>query len=102
MILQVQRRQDFIRSRRERRKLAKKARTRRQVLRYFFLCLLLAGAASSFKYIAWSMSDADRDIEVRGNQVVGVQQVRDELSNCVGKPLWQLNPAALETRVKSL
>jgi cell division septal protein FtsQ len=102
MILQTQQRQDWIRGRREKRKLAKMARLRRQIMRYFFLAVLLAGAASSFKYLNWSISDPDRDIEVRGNQVVSVEQVRSELSQCTGKELWKLDPHVLEARLCSL
>jgi cell division septal protein FtsQ len=102
MILQTQDRQDRIRGRREKRKLAKQARLRRQILRCFFLAVLLAAAASSFKYLNWSISDPDRDIQVRGNQVVSVSQVRSELSQCAGKPLWKLDPRVLEARLCSL
>lgn len=102
MILHVQQRQDFIRGRREKRKQAKKARWRRQILRYFFLFALVAVGASAFRYLPWSLADADRDIAVKGNKVVSVEQVRGALSYCVGKPLYKLNPAVMEQRVKSL
>jgi hypothetical protein len=102
MILHVQQRQDVIRGRREKRKQAKKARWRRQILRYFFLFLMVAAAASAFRYLPWSIADADRDITVLGNKVVTVEQVRGALSYCVGKPLYKLSPAVMEQRVRSL
>jgi cell division septal protein FtsQ len=102
MTLHLQQRQDHLRSRRERRKSAKRARIRRQVVRYFFLCLLLAGAAGGFLLLPWSIADAERDIVVQGNQVVDVDQVRGALLSCVGKPIFKLDPKLLEARVKSL
>lgn len=102
MTLHLQQRQDLIRSRRERKKQAKRARIRRQVVRYFFLCLLLAAAASGFLFLPWSLADAQRDIIVKGNQVVDVEQVRGALLNYVGRPIYKLDPKQLEARVKLL
>ncbi len=102
MNLRLQERQDLIRSRRERRKLAKRARVRRQVVRYLSLFLLLAGAASGFLFLPWSLADAERDIIVQGNQVVDVEQVRGALSGCAGKLIYKLDPKNLEARVRSL
>ncbi len=102
MILHIQQRQDWIRGRRERRKLAKQARLRRQILRYFFLCFLLTAGAAGFRYLPWSISDVNRDIKVAGNKVVSVEQVRNALSGAVGKPLYRLNPSNLEARLKDL
>lgn len=102
MTLHLQQRQDVIKSRRERRKLAKRARIRRQIVRYFFLCLLLFAAASGFLFLPWSLADAERDIEVLGNRVVDVEQVRGALLGFVGKPIYKLDPGLLESRVRSL
>jgi len=98
----LQERQEHIRSRRERRKLARHARIRRQIVRYLCLCLMLALAAAGFLYLPWTLSDADRDILVEGNQVVTVEQVRGALLNFVGKPIYKLDPQLLESRVRSL
>ncbi|MBI4533223.1 MAG: FtsQ-type POTRA domain-containing protein [Candidatus Melainabacteria bacterium] len=98
----VQRRQDWIKGRRERRKLTRYARLRRQVLRYFFLCLLAGCGVSCFVYLPWCLSDIDRDIVVHGNQVVSPEQVRGVLANSLGKPLYRLNPQRMATQVQSL
>lgn len=98
----VQQRQDWIRGRRQKRKLARAARLRRQILRYLVLCLMLAAAGCGFVYFPWTLTDLDRDVIVRGNQVVSVEQVRAMLSSCVGRPLYRLDPARLASRVESL
>lgn len=102
MTLYLQERQEHIRSRRERRKLARRARIRRQIVRYLFLSLLLGAAAAGFLCLSWTLADADRDIQVEGNQVVTVEQVRGALANFVGKPIYRLDPQLLESRVRSL
>lgn len=102
MILHIQRRQDWIRGRREKRNLARTARLRRQIFRYSLLCLLLAVAASAFKYLPWAVTDVDYDIVVKGNQVVNAEQVRTALKDAVGKPLYKLDPHKLEDLVRSL
>lgn len=102
MILQTQQHVDRFRDRRARRKRAKFERLHRQIRRLIVLAALVAAAASSFRYLDWSIRDVDRDVEVRGNAVVTVDQIRNQLSQCVGKPLWKLDPRALENRLCSL
>jgi len=102
MTQQIKLRQDRIRGRRERRKLARQARFRRQVVRYLVLIVLLVVGIYGLRYVPWCIADADRDIVVEGNQVASVDQVRGALLNCVGKPLYGLDPALLERQVRSL
>lgn len=102
MNLRLQQRQDLIRRRRERRKLTRRARVRRQIVRFLLLCLLLAGAASGFLFMPWSVADPDRDIVVQGNQFVDIDQVRSALASCAGKPIYRLDPKLMEARVRAL
>src|SRR4029453_15591079 len=102
MTMQVEQRQERIRGRRQKRKLARAARVRRQVLRYVLLCLLLAGSAAMLTQVPWRVSNLERDIVIRGNNVASVEQVRDVLANTVGKPIYKLDPRRLEAQVRSL
>jgi cell division septal protein FtsQ len=102
MLIHADKRQEWIRGRRERRKLARAARVRRQILRYLLLCLLLASGAGALTLLPWRLADPDRDIEVRGNSVVAVEQIRGALASDVGKPLYKLDPQRLAGQVRSL
>lgn len=102
MLIQADKRQEWIRGRRQRRKLARAARVRRQILRYLLLCLLLASGAGALTVLSWCLTDPDRDIEVRGNSVVAIEQVRGALASDVGKPLYRLDPQRLAGQVRSL
>lgn len=91
-----------IRGRREKRKLARVSRTRRQVLRYSFLfALLFVGVAGFFK-VSWTIVDPDADIKVSGNQVVSAKQIRRVLIPFMQKPIYSLNPKELEAKVQNL
>ena len=100
--MHVEQRRERIRGRRQKRKLARSARVRRQVLRYLLLCLLLAGGAALLTRVPWRVSNLDRDIDIRGNDVVSAEQVRGVLANTVGKPIYKLDPRRLEAQVRSL
>lgn len=102
MTSRVDKRQNWIRGRRQRRNLARSARVRRQITRYLLLFTLIAVGVSGFVYVPWSMTNVDSDITVRGNQVASVEQIRGALSNAVGKRLVFLNPQDMEARVQSL
>lgn len=102
MNLSVERRKDWIRSRREQRKLMSRARLRRQMLRFALLILLIFTAASGFYYLPWSIANAQAQIDVRGNKVVSDTQVREALKSALGQPIYKLNPHELEADVKSL
>lgn len=95
-------RQGRIKGRREKRKLARQARLRRQILRYFLLCVFLVAGVSVFIYLPWQVTDLERDISVEGNQVVSAEQVRGALANCIDKPLWKLSPQSMASQVQSL
>jgi len=100
MIMQVQQRQDEIRSRRQRRNLARTARFRRQIFRYLLLFALLSGGIATFRYVAWPLPQ--EQIVVQGNRVVSYQQVNDALAGSNGKLLYRINPQLLEQQVKNL
>jgi cell division septal protein FtsQ len=102
MILHIQQRQNWIRSRRQRRKLAKRARLRRQVLRYITLFALLTGGLCVFKCVRWSVCAADPQVVVQDNQVVTVSQVRESVSSQVLRPLYQLDPQSLSQDICNL
>lgn len=102
MNLPVERRREWIRSRREQRKLMRTARFRRQMFRYVLLAVLLFMAASGFCYLPWSLANAHQQIIVRGNKVATNAQVQTALEFALAKPLYQLNPHELEDEVKRL
>lgn len=91
-----------IRGRREKRKLARVARTRRQILRYTFLCALLFIGIAGFLKVSWSVADPDTDIKVSGNDVTSAKQVRRVLHSCLQRPIYTLNPRELELKVETL
>jgi cell division septal protein FtsQ len=100
--MRAQQRQDRIRGRRERRKLARQARVRRQILRYFLLALLVTIGISGFIYVPWSIANLNTDLIIQGNQVVSETQVRIALQECLDKPLYKINPQALSTQLCDL
>ena len=102
MTLPVEQRREWIKSRREQRKLTRRARLRRQVLRYFLLSLLLAVAASGFYYVPWSLGNIQSQVIVKGNKVATCDQVRNTLKSTLSVPLYQLSPRQLEEAVSQL
>ena len=91
-----------IRGRREKRKLARVSRTRRQVLRYSILFIMLFVGIVGFVRASWKTTDPETDILVSGNNVVTAKQIRRVLLPCLQKPVYALNPRELETKVESL
>lgn len=102
MTLPVEQRREWIRSRREQRKLTRRARLNRQALRYLLLTLLLAAGVASFSYLPWSIRDTNWQIEVHNNKVATTEQIRNALKDVVNQPLYQLDPQKLEDKVTEL
>jgi POTRA domain, FtsQ-type len=98
----LQKRQDWIRGRREKRKLTRQARLRRQVFRYSVLCLLICVAVAGFIYLPWAIGSAERDITIHGNHVATDSQIRDALRSAVRTPLYRVDPKKLEDAVCAL
>lgn len=95
-------RQGRIRGRRQKRKLARLARLRRQVFRYVVLCGLLGLSYYCFSHIRWSVRDLDKELLITGNNVVSVEQVKHQMLDVVGAPLYAVNPQKLQERLMSL
>ncbi len=91
-----------IRGRREKRKMARIARTRRQIFRYTFLVALLAAGITGFIKVSWSVADPETDIKVAGNEVTSSKQVRRALLSSLQRPIYTLNPKELEKQVATL
>jgi len=102
MTLPVEQRREWIRSRREQRKLTRRARLHRQALRYLVLAMLLAGGVAAFSYLPWNIRDANSQIEVHNNRVATSSQIRNALKTAVNQPLYQLDPEKLEDHVTDL
>lgn len=98
----LQKRQDWIRGRREKRKLARQARTRRQILRYTLLLVMVGVAICGFTQMPWSIKDLKGDVWIHGNKVVSDMQVRKAMSSAVNQPIYQLDPNALSREVCKL
>ncbi len=105
MSLPVEKRRQWIKSRREQRKLTKYARLRRQLLRYSILVSLLALGIVAFANVRWRLCQNydNQGIDISGNFVAKNSQIRQylkpEIVNC---PLFLLNPNELENRVEHL
>ncbi len=105
MSLPVEKRRQWIKSRREQRKLTKYARLRRQLLRYGILCTLLTIGVVGFTRVCWQLSANKnaQSIEIAGNFVAEDRQIRQALKpEIVNTPLFNLNPTELENRIKTL
>lgn len=96
-------RQQWIRGRRKKRKLARLARVRRQLIRYTLLAGLVTLGVSGFTRVDWWLPNNNPEaIEVRNNKVASTEQVRAVLAAYTGKPLFSLDPQKLEARVNKL
>ncbi|HEY9733710.1 MAG TPA: FtsQ-type POTRA domain-containing protein [Drouetiella sp.] len=102
MTVPAETRKEWIRSRRQRKKVARRARFRRQMVRYMVLCLLLVLGWSGFTKLPWTLKHGQEDILVHGNQVATVEQVRESIANAVNVPLYRVNPRQLEKQVVAL
>jgi cell division septal protein FtsQ len=102
MDLPVEQRREWIKSRREQRKLTRHARLRRQVLRYLLLSVLFAAGVGAFCYSSWSISNNAEQISIRGNKVASNEQIKSVLKDSINSPIYQLDPKILENRVLEL
>lgn len=98
----MEEREERIKGRRHRRKQARIARTRREILRYTLLLALLVAGVGAFVKVSWSVVDPDADIIVAGNDVTSAKQIRRVLLPALKKPIYALNPKQLEQAVESL
>jgi cell division septal protein FtsQ len=102
MTRHLEKRQDFIRGRREKRKLARHARTRRQILRYTLLLVLVGAAVCGFTQVHWSVRDLKSEVSIHGNQVVSDLQVRKAVGAALNQPLYNVDPRKLQTSLCAL
>ncbi|MBS2001429.1 MAG: FtsQ-type POTRA domain-containing protein [Candidatus Obscuribacterales bacterium] len=102
MTVPAETRKEWIRSRRQRKKVARRARFRRQMVRYMVLCLLLVLGWSGFTKLPWTLKHGQEDILVHGNQVVSVEQIRGAIADVGKTPLYRVNPRLLEKQIVAL
>ena len=95
-------RQDWIRSRRQRRKGAKAARLRRQLMRYALLTVLLYGSVFIFQHTQWTLANAKNDIVIHGNTVATSAQIRAKVNSFLDMPIYKIEPKAVEKKVSEL
>lgn len=85
MSLPVEKRRQWIKSRREQRKLTKYARLRRQFLRYFVLLCLLSAGVFAFYRLHWHVFENKDGLIIKGNVVASNEQIshviQGEVSN---------------------
>jgi len=98
----LQKRQDWIRGRREKRKLARQARTRRQVLRYTLLLVLSGVAICGFTHLRWTVRNLSNDVKIHGNEVVSELQVKKAVCPALDQPLYTVDPRKLEANLCAL
>lgn len=101
-MMQADRRREWIKSRRKQRNLARTARLRRQFMRYLTLCGLLCLGGSMMVKLPWSVDDTETQLTVRGNYVTSRQQIAAKVEDSLGKPLFRVDPRALETSIQKL
>lgn len=97
----VEKRKEWIKSRRDQRKLARNARLRRQTFRFMLLATLLTIGFFGFRYVPWYLTDPSQ-ITVKGNLVVTPEQVKSAIANNVSEPLYKVDPKLLEKSVQRL
>jgi len=103
MSLPVEKRRQWIKSRREQRKLTKYARLRRQFLRYFILLSLLSIGVLAFERINCHLSENKDGLVINGNVVSSNEQIYHVLqSEVMNTPIFLLNPSELENRIRKL
>lgn len=95
-------RQIWIKGRRRKRKQAREARVRRQLLRYVLLALMTVCGMSVFTLIPWSFAGAQQDIVVHGNRVAAEEQIRRQLAPFAGRAIYSLDPAKIAASVEHL
>jgi cell division septal protein FtsQ len=102
MTIPVETRRELIRSRRQRKKSARRARYRRRLVRYALLFSLLAAGWSGFSKLPWSLHDAESDLIVHGNEVASTQQIRNAINISNKQPLYKINPRQIEKQIVAL
>jgi len=101
-LIPVETRRELIRSRRQRKKAARRARYRRQLVRYALLLLLLAAGWSGFSKLPWSLQDLQADVIVHGNEVATADQIRNAINISNKQPLYKINPRQIEKQIVAL
>jgi hypothetical protein len=101
-MVQAEQRKEWMKSRRNRRKQARRARLNRQVFRYVVLLALLYGGCAGLAKLPWQTRDLQGDVVVHGGNVVSADQVKTALGDIKDKRVFQLDPRKLEKRVESL
>ena len=105
MNLPVEKRWQWIRSRRQQRKLTKLARLRRQLIRYVVLALLLFLGTAAFYKMSWYLpvdSSNSQAVCIKGNSVASNQQILQALYKSTDLPLFAINPSELENKIERL
>jgi cell division septal protein FtsQ len=102
MVVQLDQRQDWIRSRRHKRNGAKAARLRRQFIRYILLTMLLLGGVYVFQNTPWKLADPEKDISISGNMVTSADQIEAVIGDYLDKPIYEMDPKKLEKRINML
>lgn len=95
-------RQEWIRGRRKKRKSARVARIRRQLIRYTLLAGLVTLGVAGFTRVDWWLPNSPEAIEVRNNKVASTEQIRAVLAPYADRPLFRLDPQQLEAQVNKL
>jgi cell division septal protein FtsQ len=95
-------RQEWIRGRRKKRKSARLARIRRQLIRYTLLAGLVTLGVAGFTRVDWWLQTRPEAIEVRNNKVASTEQIRAVLAPYIDRPLFRLDPQRLESQVNKL
>ncbi|HEY9776436.1 MAG TPA: FtsQ-type POTRA domain-containing protein [Planktothrix sp.] len=98
----VDKRKDWIRSRRKRRKHARQARLNRQVFRYILLLAVMWGGYRVMTYLPWAVTDPKTEISVRGNTVATTSQIETAMGSLTDKKIFQIDPHQLEKKVETL
>ena len=101
-ILEAEQRRDWMKSRRKMRKAARRARSRRQTMRFSMLGLLMVIGALGFTHLPWRLHDEQTQIVVHGNAVVSREQILQVLHSAVNVPVYRLDPRQLEQKLASL
>ncbi len=103
MSLPVEKRRQWIKSRREQRKLTKYARLRRQFLRYLVLLSMLSIGVFVFYRVHCHLYENKQGLTIRGNFVASNEQIFNALkSKSTNTPLFFVNPNELENNIKEL
>ncbi len=102
MVLDYEVRQEWIKNRRRLRKQSKEASDRRKVLKLIFTLLLLFLSIYGFTKEPWYINNFEKDIIVSGNHVLDASLVRQLVCPFFEKPLFQVNPKAVESRLEQL